>query len=119
MVDRNFCVYASFTHGSTLLQLTKVPNLFRLVFELWRWQLFYCYKTNLIKKFTLLQGSKDVYDEHIIYFVLAMSPFVITTISFHNFYFSCNLENELYVSIIKDFFFNETDLLTEDNTVKI
>ena len=31
-------------------------------------------------------------------FVLAMAPSVITTVSFHNFCFSRNLENEFYAS---------------------
>ena len=48
--------------------------------------------------FALFQGSKDVYYEHIRYFVLAMVPLVITTISFHNFCFSHSFENEFYVS---------------------
>ena len=48
--------------------------------------------------FALFQGSKDVYNDHIGYFVLAMVPLVITTVSFHNFCFSRNLENEFYAS---------------------
>ena len=36
--------------------------------------------------------------QHLRYFVWAMAPLVITTISFHNFCFSCNLENEFYAS---------------------
>ena len=35
--------------------------------------------------FALFQGSKDVYNEHLRHFVLAMAPLVITTISFKNF----------------------------------
>ena len=48
--------------------------------------------------FALFQGSKDVYNEHLRHFVLAMAPLVITNISFHNFCFSCDLENEFYAS---------------------
>ena len=36
--------------------------------------------------FALFQGLKDVYNDHIRYFVLAIVPLVITTISFHNFW---------------------------------
>ena len=37
--------------------------------------------------FALFQGLKDVYNDHIRYFVLAIVPLVITTISVHNFCF--------------------------------
>ena len=48
--------------------------------------------------FALFQCWKDVYNEYIRYFVLEMEPEVITTISFHKFCFSRNLENEFYAS---------------------
>ena len=48
--------------------------------------------------FALFQGSKDVYNEQIRYFILAIAPLVITTISLHNFCFISNLENEFYVN---------------------
>ena len=37
--------------------------------------------------FALFQGLKDVYNDYIRYFVLAIVPLVITTISFNNFWF--------------------------------
>ena len=48
--------------------------------------------------FALFQGPKNIYNEHVIYFVLAMVPSVITTIPFHNFCFSWNFENDFYAS---------------------